>query len=86
MTRFAVVNDVGVANEEESGRGAQGGVVVSDGVENALDTWVVVVREELVVDEVEIDEPEAVGADEDEASVTAPRKHEENVAPEADNP
>ena len=85
---LAVVADVGVVNELDFERGARGGVVVTDAVEDVVDTDAVLVRDELVVDDVDVDELEAVSADDDEASasVTAPRKHEENVAPEVDNP
>ena len=85
---LAVVDDVGVVNELEFEREARGGVVVTDAVEGVVDTDAGLVRDELVADDVDVDELEAAGADDDEASasVTAPRKHEENVAPEADNP
>lgn len=58
---------------------------MADAVEGAVDTEFVVVRGELVVDEVEAVELETVGADDEEVLVTAPRKHEANVAPEVDN-
>ena len=83
MKRLVVVDDVGVVNELESGRGARGGVVVTDVVDVvdteavlvrgelvAVDVEVVSVRDEVVVDEVDVVEVEAVGTDEDESSVT----------------
>ena len=78
--------DVGVVNALESGREARGGVVVTDGFEVAVETVVVAVRVELTVDEAEVTELETVAADGEEASVTAPRKHEEKVAFEVDSP
>ena len=69
---LGAVDDVGVVNDVESGRGGRGGVVVAEALEGVVDTEAVLVRGGLAVDEVDVDEVEAVGADDDEASVTAP--------------